>query len=63
MKRNIWMYWDRGVEHPSFLKRDGELVKLCVWAWEKMNPGWDINILDDTTIKQYIPDSEEKSPT
>jgi len=43
----IWMYWKQGENNAP------ELVKHCLKSWRKLNPDWDIRVLDDDTAKQY----------
>ena len=44
----IWSYWDQGIKSSPLI------VKKCFKNWKKYNPDWDINILNDSNINQYI---------
>lgn len=47
LPRTVWIYW-----------RDGEtgappLVRRCIASWRKMNPGWEVQVLDATTLGDH----------
>ena len=44
----IWTYW-HAKELPEF-------VELCINSWKKHNPSWQINILNDDNLNDYIPE-------
>ena len=46
----IWMCWFQGEEHLKGLN------ELCVQRWKKINPDWQVNILSNDTIYQYVPE-------
>ena len=47
----LWMYWDQGIDNL-----DDNYNKLCFWGWKKLNPDWEIRILDKNSTIKYIPD-------
>ena len=52
MKHIIWMYWEQGLKNLK-----NPLNKLCIYGWEKLNPDWDIRILDKKSVLRYLPAS------
>jgi len=44
----IWCYWD-SIQIP-------EIVKICTDSWKKYNPDYEIVILNNQTLKTYLPD-------
>jgi len=44
----VWAYWN-GSEPPLLIQR-------CFANWHHFNPGFSIRILDDASVKQYLPD-------
>lgn len=47
----IWSFWDSEVLP--------ETIKLCFNSWQKLHPDYEIRILNNNTIKDYIPDFPE----
>ena len=45
------MYWEQGLKN---LKKP--LNKLCIYGWKKLNPDWDIRILDKKSVLKYLPE-------
>lgn len=45
------MYWSQGADDPNM----PDLNKRCVSKWKELNSDWEINILDEGSIKDYIP--------
>jgi hypothetical protein len=43
----IWTYWHSD-DRPK-------LVEKCIESWRKHNPDWDIRVLSDTTVHQWLP--------
>lgn len=39
-RKNIWMYWDQGADKAPFL------VKQCISSWQRLNPEWQLHVLD-----------------
>lgn len=46
----IWILWFQG-ENSS-----PAIVKKCINSWKRLNPEWTVNILDDESIYEYLPD-------
>lgn len=44
----IWLYWGQGWENVPYV------VKKCAESWAHYNPDWEINFLDEETLKKYI---------
>jgi hypothetical protein len=42
------MFWDKGFD------KSPPLCKLCVKSWKYHNPDWELNILDNKTIYDYV---------
>eukprot|EP00933_Yihiella_yeosuensis_P029820 TRINITY_DN23471_c1_g1_i1.p1 TRINITY_DN23471_c1_g1~~TRINITY_DN23471_c1_g1_i1.p1 ORF type:complete len:475 (-),score=77.37 TRINITY_DN23471_c1_g1_i1:158-1582(-) len=50
--RTIWGYWAQGYnEMPEFFK-------LCVGTWQRLNPHWDVRILQKSTVHEYLSEVE-----
>lgn len=46
--RQIYMLWDRPeAEWP-------QIVRLCIPLWRDLNPGWDITLFDDATMRAEL---------
>lgn len=52
MNKTIWMCWFQGKNHKSIRK----LNATCLRKWQSLNPEWQVNILDNTTIEKYVPE-------
>lgn len=52
IKKIVWMYWDRG------FKQAPDLVKVCVESWQRCNPNWTMNMLDNENLSVFIDMSE-----
>lgn len=46
--RKIWIMWLQGLEQAP------RVVKECYKTWEDLNPGWEIVLLDETNVHQYV---------
>ncbi|MEM9239762.1 MAG: capsular polysaccharide synthesis protein [Pseudomonadota bacterium] len=46
--RNIFMFWGQGLDAAP------ELVRSCVKSWEDMNPGWQVNVLTEAHIDDFV---------
>jgi len=51
----LWMYWEQGIENILDY-RHGEYNKMCFDGWKKLNPDWDIRILNKKTALKYVPE-------
>lgn len=47
LPRRIWIYWLQG-EHAA-----PELVQRCIASWRRLNPGWDVVVLDQQSYRRY----------
>ena len=52
MNKTIWMCWFLGEDHPSM----PTLNRECIKRWKQLNTDWQINVLSDETIKNYVPE-------
>lgn len=48
LPKKIWMYWDQGFANAP------ELVKLCAESWQRHNDGWDVILLNESSVKDYF---------
>lgn len=48
MNRTIWHYWEQGADALP------EVVRLCLRSWRERNPGWQINLLDATSVREAV---------
>ncbi|MEX0967251.1 MAG: capsular polysaccharide synthesis protein [Bacteroidia bacterium] len=44
----IWIYWATGFEDAPFI------IKRCVASWKQKNPGWEVNLLDNNNLYDFI---------
>ena len=49
--RVIWMFWLQGAEHLS------PQGALCVEGWRRLNPGWEVRLLDSESAAQWAPEA------
>jgi len=48
MNKNIYILWFQGFENAP------EIIKRCVESWKYYNPEWNIILLDNTNLNNYI---------
>lgn len=46
--RTIWGYWWQGYDDMC------DMFKLCTETWQRHNPEWDVRILDNETVYDYV---------
>ncbi|RBW46370.1 capsular biosynthesis protein, partial [Psychromonas sp. B3M02] len=46
--RKIWLLWYQGLENAPYL------IKKCIASWIKHNPTWEIIVLDESNLHNYI---------
>lgn len=51
-ERTIWAYWAQGYEQMP------EFFKLCVGTWQRLNPHWDVRVLDKASVHEYVSEAE-----
>lgn len=44
----VWMFWHSGFDNAP------EVVKLGVMSWQKMNPDYEVRLLDNSNIHEYL---------
>lgn len=49
MPRQVWMFWEQGVEAAP------EIVRECLAAWPRVNPGWEVRVLDGAAARRAAP--------
>lgn len=50
--RTIWAYWAQGHQQmPQFFQ-------MCVATWQRVNPHWDVRILQKSTVLEYLDEEE-----
>jgi len=60
----LWMYWEQDIKNILDYRRewesgqveDGKYIKMCFDGWKKLNPDWDIRILNEKTALKYVPE-------
>jgi hypothetical protein len=52
MNKTIWMCWFQGEDHESL----SGLNRKCINRWKELNPTWEVNVLSDKTIADYVPE-------
>lgn len=48
--RKLWILWFQGMDEAPFI------VKRCVDSWYRLNPDWEIVLLDETNLSVYVDD-------
>jgi hypothetical protein len=48
LNRNIYMFWDKGIENAP------EICRLCVESWRILNPQWSLVLLDEESAKDIV---------
>mmetsp|Transcript_82745 Transcript_82745/g.210508 ORF Transcript_82745/g.210508 Transcript_82745/m.210508 type:complete len:544 (+) Transcript_82745:80-1711(+) len=51
-ERTLWGYWAQGLADMP------ELIKLCIETWRRHCPGWQVRILDASTVREYLSEAE-----
>lgn len=46
--KKIWMFWDKGLDQAP------AVVKECHKAWVRLNPEWEVALLDNANLGEYI---------
>ena len=49
--RKIWIYWKQGGEIE---KMKHEEISRCMLSWKTRNPGWEVILVSDETLTDYI---------
>ncbi|WP_311223385.1 MULTISPECIES: capsular polysaccharide synthesis protein [unclassified Acidovorax] len=49
--RVVWTYWNS----PTLPL----LVERCIANWRQVNPGFEIRVLDDAALREYVPDAPD----
>jgi len=54
--KNIWVYWHQGLDQAP------EVVHHCIDSWRRLNPTYDVKILDKDTYSDFVtlPDELKK---
>lgn len=52
MNKTIWMCWFQGEDDVSL----PALNRECIRRWRSLNPDWQVNVLDYTTIADFVPE-------
>lgn len=55
MKKIIWMCWFQGYE-DMLNKSPNSLNSICISRWISLNPDWEVKILSQDTIADYVPE-------
>lgn len=50
----IWMYWEQG---EANLK--DKYNKMCIEGWKRMNPDWNVVVLDKQSMLQLLPEVDD----
>jgi hypothetical protein len=48
LPKRIWIMWLQGLEQAP------ELVKACHRSWITLNPGWEVVLLDEINLHEYV---------
>lgn len=48
LPRIIWTYWGQGLAEAP------ELIRFCVYSWQRHNPGWTIHVLDQANEHRFV---------
>lgn len=44
----VWMYWHQGEDAAPLL------VRNCVNSWRKQNPNWEVRLLDQSSVAEFV---------
>jgi hypothetical protein len=44
----VWMYWEQGLDNAP------EVVKQCHASWRRLNPDWQVVMLDKNSMPDYV---------
>ena len=47
----IWMYWEQGEKNLK-----DRYNKMCIDGWRKLNPDWEVRVLDRKSAEKYLPE-------
>lgn len=50
LPRVIYMYWDSGFDTAP------EICRICVASWRRLNPRWEVVLLDKDSAREYLSD-------
>lgn len=48
LPRAVWMYWDKPLEQAP------PVVRYAVDSWIRKNPSWDVNVLSDASVAEFV---------
>ncbi len=48
LPRKIWILWYQGYDNAPLI------VRNCIDSWKKKNPNWEVNLLDEDNISDFI---------
>ena len=48
LDKKIWMYWHQGFENSP------ELVQKCTAKWTELNPSWEVVLLTQKNLSEYL---------
>lgn len=48
LERVVWLLWFQGAD------RAPEAVRRTLASWERANPGWDVRLLDESTVREWV---------
>lgn len=48
LPKKIWFLWLQGLDNAPLL------VRNCYGSWVRHNPGWELMLLDENNVRQYI---------
>lgn len=46
--RTIWILWYQGLQQAPLV------VRRCVESWVRENPGWDVRVLDESSLRDHV---------
>jgi len=52
LPRKIYMYWDSGFDSAP------EICRMCVESWKRLNPTWEVVLLDKAKALEIVPEDE-----
>lgn len=56
LPRIIWIFWDKPLEEAP------EVVRASVDSWQRKNPNWQLQVLSDSNIGDYVTIPEASNP-
>jgi len=48
LPKTMWAFWSQGADAAP------EIIRFCLESWARMNPGWELRVLDDSSARTLL---------